>query len=176
MNPPTTIHGLAVYSKKIILFGGEGSVKVFSSEFTKKDFDEQLPAVETSPRVVVQVAEPVALDARICRPCDCCNNIADVQNGILLHKEVLPGQFVSPSAERAVRVTIGLFTIVQLERDVQLLIPAYDFCIPTKDCTAVDEDACDAFRRIKFPIEEFFPPCDGDVAGESDDKPCGCKK
>ena len=68
MNPPTTIHGLAVYSKKIILFGGEGSVKVFSSEFTKKDFDEQLPAVETSPRVVVQVAEPVALDAESAVP------------------------------------------------------------------------------------------------------------
>ncbi|NLL17374.1 MAG: hypothetical protein GX264_09325 [Clostridiales bacterium] len=177
--PPTTIHGLAVYSKKIILFGSEGSVKVFSSEYEKKEFDDQLPKTETNPRVVVQVAEPVALDSRLCRPCDCCNNISDVTNGIPgCIKKCFAGQFVSPSTERAVRVTIGLFSIVQLERDVQILIPAYDFCIPTKDCTLVSEDACDAFRRIKFPIDEFFPPCDGDVAGESDEdkKPhCGCK-
>lgn len=57
-----------------------------------------------------------------------------------------------------VAVTIGIFTIVQLERDVQMLIPAYDFCIPQKECSCDADDPCEAFRKICFPVDEFFPP------------------
>lgn len=156
---PTTIRGLCVFSKKCILYGSEGKVKVFSSEFSNNATDTQLPNSTTNPRAKVQVADPICLDAKICRPCDCCDNIADATNGIPANiRRCFDGQFNYPSSEKAVKVTLGLFTIVQLERDVQILIPAYDFCIPNKECSCETEDPCDSFRRIRFPVDEFFPP------------------
>ena len=60
---------------------------------------------------------------------------------------------------RRVYVTLGQFSIIRLERDTQLLMPAYDYCMPEKACTAgTDDDPCALFRRISFPVDEFFPP------------------
>ena len=118
-----------------------------------------MPKSTTNPRTKVHVADPICLDAKLCQPHDCCDNIADAANGIPASiRNCFDGQFVYPSQENAVRVTIGLFTIVQLERDVQILIPAYDFCMPKKECSCETEDPCDSFRRISFPVDEFFPP------------------
>lgn len=61
---------------------------------------------------------------------------------------------------KVVAVTIGIFTIIQLERDVQMLIPAYDFCIPQKECSCDTDDPCETFRKIQFPVDAFFPPHD----------------
>ena len=56
-------------------------------------------------------------------------------------------------------VTLGQFTLVRLERDTQLLIPVYDYCIPQSECSCGDqEDPCGLFRNVAFPIGEFFPP------------------
>jgi hypothetical protein len=61
---------------------------------------------------------------------------------------------------RRVYVTLGQFSIIRLERDSQLLIPAYDYCMPSKECSAGggEEDPCAIFRQVQFPVEEFFPP------------------
>lgn len=166
--PPQTVYGLSVFSKKAILYGSDGNVKVFSSEYSP-EIDCQYPAASTNPRVKVQVAEPLCLDARICRPCDCCNNIPDAENGIPFSiRRAFAGNFIPQSRERAVRVTIGLFSIVQLERDVQMLIPAYDFCMPDKECSCATEDPCDSFRKIRFPVSEFFPPDESELASNND--------
>ena len=59
---------------------------------------------------------------------------------------------------KRVYVSLGLFSIVKLMRDVQLLIPAYDFCVPDKECVfAEDDDPCAAFRRMAFPVDQFCP-------------------
>ena len=58
-------------------------------------------------------------------------------------------------------VTLGQFSIVRLERDSQLLVPVYDYCMPEKECscgTGGGEDPCGIFRNICFPVGEFFPP------------------
>ena len=56
-------------------------------------------------------------------------------------------------------VTIGQFSMVRLERDTQLLIPAYDYYLPDKECPGTSEDdPCALFGRIDFPVDEFFPP------------------
>ena len=56
-------------------------------------------------------------------------------------------------------VSLGVFSIVKLERRVQLLIPSYDYCVPSKECVgATDDHPCDLFDRIDFPMEEFYPP------------------
>ena len=76
-------------------------------------------------------------------------------------------------------VTLGQFSIVRLERDSQLLIPSYDFCMPSKECAATDsasDNACDLFRQIKFPVEQFFPPNCSEALSDSDSHSnCRCK-
>ncbi len=59
---------------------------------------------------------------------------------------------------RMILVTLGLFSIVQLERSVQMMVPAYDYCVPDKECVSTSDDPCELFKRIKFPVNEFFPP------------------
>ena len=54
--------------------------------------------------------------------------------------------------------TIGQFSMIRLERDTQLLIPAYDYCIPDKACeSTTEDDPCAMFSHIEFPLDEFFP-------------------
>lgn len=169
---PETVCGLTVFSKKCILYGSDGNVKIFSSEFSENEADEQLPMTSSNPRAKIQVAEPLCLDAKLCRPCDCCNNISDAGSIPRCVRRRFNGQFSNQNAaEKAVRVTIGVFTIVQLERDVQMLVPAYDFCMPNKECSCDTEDPCDSFRKIKFPVGEFFPPSERDMEREQS---CGC--
>ncbi len=174
-NPPTMIEGLATFSKKCILYGSEGNVKVFSSEFSCGDIDNQLDMVNTNPRAKVQTVDPICLDAKLCRVQDCCHHDNCCKPSRLPRCvcRCFDGDFESyeRDPEKAVTVTLGIFTIVQLERDVQMLIPAYDFCIPKKECSCETDDPCDAFRKIQFPIDEFFPPKEGCL---KDSYPMGC--
>lgn len=177
---PTMLEGLVTFSKKCILYGSEGNVKIFSSSYVTDGYDDQNPVGNTNPRAKVQVVDPIILDANICRICDCCNTMGDscdaVPNNI---RRCFEGNFCGYDGEKAVKVTLGVFTIIQLERDVQMLIPAYDFCVPTKECCCDTEDPCDTFRRISFPIDEFFPPNtrDNDCSATfNQGGNCGCGK
>lgn len=149
----TPVCGLATFNKKCILFGGEGTVKVFSSNCCTNDQNDNF---STSPIAKVQAAEPIALDAKICKPCECveCCCTCNLPNCVT---KKFNGVFSNPSDVNAVSVTIGLFSIVQLEREVQILVPSSEFCIPTRECSCTDENPCDAFDRICFPTDEFFP-------------------
>ena len=129
---PQTVYGLCTSAKKNILYGSEGSVKVFSSEYAGGP-DEQLPAVSTTPRAKIQVATPICLEARMIAPGGSATAPeipAAIPEAV---KRAFRGELRAAETGVAVRVTLGLFTIVQLERDVQLLIPAYRFCVPTKE-------------------------------------------
>ncbi len=147
--------GLSAFNKKCVLFGGEGSVKTFTSEYSADESDEQLPCTKTAPKAKVQTVDPIVLDTDICKPDECCDCLTKVPYCVT---RCFDGDFVNSNDETAVKVTLGLFTIVQLERDVQMLIPAYDFCIPKKECCFGTEDPCDSFKKIRFPANEFFPP------------------
>ena len=58
-------------------------------------------------------------------------------------------------------VTIGQFSITRLQRSTQLLIPTFDYCVPTKSCPTVgsasEESPCQVFSQIDFPMDAFFP-------------------
>ncbi len=177
--PATTIEGLVTFGKKCILYGSEGNVKIFTSTYVPGGKDEQSLTGNSNPTAKVQCVDPIILDAQICRVCDCCNTLGNscdvVPNNIC---RCFEGNFCC-DCEKVVKVTLGIFTIIQLERDVQMLIPAYDFCIPTKECSCDTEDPCDAFKRICFPIDEFFPPnMKNDSCGTpfNIDGNCGCCK
>ena len=170
-----TVPGIVLFDKKVILFGSEGNVKIFKSHFVGQGLDNQgTSALEQDnlPIAKVEVAEPITLNARIVEvlesSCDdgCDRNIPGTVSELLeevdyddtdLLRE--PGEDRHLVIGRRVVATIGLFSIIKLARHVQLLIPAFDFCVPNKQCVAAtDEDACGLFDTIDFPIDEFFPP------------------
>lgn len=166
-NPPTTVEGLATFSKKCILYGSEGNVKVFSSEFVSCDTDNQLEMTSTNPKAKVQTVDPICLEAKLCKVhdfCDTCNKPSRLPRSVC---RCFDGEFDCYDEEptKSVLVTLGIFTIVQLERDVQMLIPAYDFCMPSKECSCETDNPCEAFRKIQFPVDEFFPPKEGCLKG-----------
>ena len=160
---PVPISGVAVFNKKVVLYGSEGSVKVFHSGRCADD-PELSDDPRAMPKATVQVAEPVALSAKLCdRPCR-AEPYCRIPDCIC---QRYGGEFDAAPQRNTEYVTIGLFTIVQIARNVQMLIPAYDFCVPEKECVTTSDNPCELFRRIDFPMGEFFPP----RAGEGD---CGC--
>ena len=55
------------------------------------------------------------------------------------------------------------------------MIPAYEFAVPCKHCSCETDDPCDAFKKIKFPLDEFFPPnIDGKIKAELNNEIIGC--
>lgn len=132
--PPTTVTGTTTFNKKVILYGSEGATKTFSSDdATQEAFG---CGATTLPRASVTVVEPIVLEAEV----RCDNPEAD-----------------PATCTRSVYVTIGLFSIVQLSRPVSLLIPAYDYCVPEKECSSNTQSPCELFNDIAFPTKEFFP-------------------
>lgn len=159
---PVAVAGLAVFDKRVILFGSEGNAKVFSSAAGSGGMETQTAARSSLPTAVVESVDPIILSMKLvdpceCRPCDCCDG-SDIPAAIT----DCFGDALNYSGEgKRVYVTLGQFSIIRLERDSQLLIPAYNYCIPSKECSGdsgVEEDPCTAFRRVQFPIDEFFPP------------------
>lgn len=133
------------------------------------DPDSQHVPSKNLPKASVQVAKPIGLSARLKdrrEPCSPCCRIPDCIT------DRFGGQMPSPDGDKDVYVTLGIFTIVQIERNVQMLIPTYDFCIPEKECVTSSDNPCEMFSRIEFPTDEFFPPKVCDI---NDDCGCCCK-
>ena len=159
------VNGISVFNKKAILYGSEGNAKMFSSDTCEES------ACQGScnlPKATVQVAKPVALSVKLCEGCGHCG-----YEPCCVIPECIASQYggtfeMSPQ-RNTVFVTIGLFTIVQIIRNVQMLIPAFDFCVPEKECVASSDNPCELFRKIDFPTDEFFPPKASDLG-------CNCGK
>ncbi len=154
----TEVEGLCVFDKRCILFGSEGSAKTFSSDTTLESIAPQTGL----PTAVVEAVDPIVLDTRIVEDCT-TTGVCDVDN-VSEIPAAIEAAFASPivldaTGNRRYFVTLGQFSLVRLERDTQLLIPAYDYCIPQAECSGGDpEDPCGLFKNVCFPINEFFPP------------------
>ena len=159
---PVQVTGLATFDKRVILFGSEGNAKIFSSAASYGGTDAQLMRRANMPIAVVEVVDPICLNMRTIDTTDCSHrhlgdcNLCDVPDsiGIFYDEELVLG-----GEEKRMFVTLGQFSIIRLERDTQLVIPSYDFCMPEKECVGAREDSpCDLFEKIRFPVDEFFPP------------------
>ena len=164
---PTQVRGLCISDKKVILYGSEGNVRVFSSDMVTDDYDTQNTPVRSLPTANVQVAKPIALAVRMKEKCPCHKLAYKVPASVISSL----GFNISDSGQRVVLATLGVFSIVQLMRNVQMLIPSYDFCIPEKHCEGSTDSPCEMFSRLDFPTDEFFPP---NVTDNSSDNSCGC--
>lgn len=168
---PHCINGISSFNKKVILFGSDGNVRTFSSTLGEDDCKHDYKSHKSSnmPKCVVQAVDPIPLSARIGEIRDCYENVRCIPKCVC---DCIGGNVVSDlqNGNPTVYVTLGLFTIIQLIRNVQMLIPVYDFCIPEKQCDDSADQPCDTFRKIKFPTDDFFPPRPCDI----DDSDCGC--
>ena len=169
---PQVIHGIATFNKKVILYGSCGSVKTFSNtvgEECRHHKPKTHPGSNT-PKCVVSAVDPVPLSARIGSIKDCYESCCCIPESVC---EALGGNVVTdvPRGTPTIYATIGLFTVVQLIRNVQMMIPVYDFCVPQKSCDHSTAEPCDTFSRIQFPLDDFFPPRPDCV---DDSKDCGC--
>ena len=152
--PPATVVGVAAFSKKVILFGSDGNVKIYSSTDPRNCCEHDNTNM---PKASVHVVDPMCLDAKLveCTP----NRTFDC--GVSLPNSIcnkFDGDFSCAKPQKVVLITIGLFTIVQLERCVQMMIPAYDYAVPDKESSNTTDDPCEIFKKIKFPLNQFFPP------------------
>lgn len=155
---PKIINGIATFSKKVILYGSDGCVKTFSSSLDSVCEGENATIRgNNNPKCVVQTVDPVPLSAKICEIRDCYENACCVPKTV---SEAIGGNVVTDlqNGTPTIYATIGLFTVVQLIRNVQMLIPVYDFCVPKKTCRNSTDQPCDTFSKIEFPIDDFFPP------------------
>lgn len=156
---PVTVEGLCVFDKRAILFGSEGNAKIFSSKLKVGEQDIPLMSRTNLPIAVVEAVDPIVLDAHIVENCgrrDCDCDLCEVPKCVC---GCFSGDLCCGDDSRRIHVTLGQFSIVRLERDTQLLVPVYDYCMPDKECACGgNEDPCSLFHNIAFPVGEFFPP------------------
>lgn len=160
---PCTITGLAVFDKRCMLFGSQGTAKIFSSECSC-NASQCLTFEDNLPTAILEAVDPMVLDLKLvdlscqCKPsCEC--PVSDIPAAILNAFEDTIS--FGDSAQKRVLLTLGQFSILRMERDSQLLIPVYDYCMPEKECrcdSPVEDDPCQLFQRVDFPVGEFFPP------------------
>ena len=170
-NIPTSVNGLATTTKRVVLYGSDACVKVFSRDTEAEIDTSELDCCNgypvTMPRATVQISSPMALSSSL-SPVTAPVILPYVPENVT---EFFGGDLVAPEAQK-VLVTIGVFTIAQLSRNVQLMIPSYDFCVPRKECDNRTDDPCEAFSKIDFPADSFFPP--SSIDGDSDAAPFDC--
>lgn len=155
---PIRLDGVASFTKKAILFGSEGRI----NQFTSDGLSGCQNGDDCCPRAVVQVADPICLGVKLLEYRDGCHHdcCCDCIPAHICCR--FEGTFSNCKPKKMITVSLGIFSIVHLERCVSMLIPAYDFCIPSKECcdggNTPSDDPCELFKKIKFPVDEFFPP------------------
>ncbi len=167
---PREICGLATYDKRTVLFGSEGSVRIFSSQYLPQDNDLQNFEKTNLPIATVEVVDPVALGVKVLEGDNCGECVLnDIPDNIC---KCFEDDIVICDEGKKLFATLGQFSIIKLERDIQLLMPAYDICMPDKECSGNADDPCDLFQKFKFPVDEFFPPKFTDYVKDNGNNSC----
>ena len=149
----TPVRGLAVFDKRVILYGSEGSVKRFSSVSSMKS---DIVTEPRGPLAVVDAVDPIALSLRI----------GEAGTGDDVELRSIPQEIIDAIGEelnltgtgKRLYVTLGQFSMIRLERSVPLTLNAENY-LPENECAGSSgDDPCTMFSRVRFPVEEFFPP------------------
>lgn len=162
---PAALYGLALFSKRAVLCGESGCAHIFRS-----DSPQTCLCSSRTPVAVVEVLDPMVLGSRVsCHTGhdNCALQLPDCVSSSFDDPLVLDGE------KQRLYVTLGQFSIIRLERDVQMIVPVLDYSIPTKECCdnpGCAEDPCQVFSRIPFPAAQFTPGCCSDQTSRD----CGC--
>ena len=152
---PAALEGLAVFSKRVVLYGGQTQTKVFSSAD-----NELLPDALYQTRVpdcVVEAVDPMVLSSRVGEAAEGAGPLIPEIPGAV--RALFPEEPVL-SGSRLLYVTLGQFSTVRTERGTQLLIPAAAWAMPDRSCSddpGTPDEPCDLFARVDFPTLAFYP-------------------
>lgn len=172
-----TFKGLTTLEKNVILYGGEGNVTSYSSspENNYCCIGNLNTVGNNGPTAIVEAVEPVVLGTKVKEcPCVCgceCFELPDVING------VLDGELCTDTKGPAIYVSFGIFSVIRIVRPAQLLVQATDYSVPDKECSiANDDNPCDLFRTIAFPVSKFRGMTLPTDEGHHPTGGCGCTK
>ncbi len=164
---PASLYGCAAFTKRVVLCGEDSRARIFRSDTRIGEADGDTIQSTNRPIAVVEVLDPMILSSKVKEPCSCGEgDTVTVQIPNYIRRQ-FDEDLVVPGDHRRLFVTLGQFSIVRLERDVQLVIPIVDYSIPTRECCdsvgCTDQDPCEMFSRIPFPSQQFSPRnCDED--------------
>lgn len=176
------ICGLTYFDKRCVLFGSQGTAKIFSSQQGCLGQSGAVTGQTNLPTAVVEAVDPIVLGLKLTDVCShphrCCEAALGEMPNAILERFGEPIHF-DPTSQRRLLVTLGQFSILRMERDSQLLIPICDYCMPDKECCCdgpAEDDPCSLFQRVDFPVDEFFPPVSVEPADPCTllKKNCGC--
>ncbi|MBE6984787.1 MAG: hypothetical protein E7434_04090 [Ruminococcaceae bacterium] len=152
---PISIIGLSVFTKRTVLYGGKNKAKVFSSNDSCENISEL-----NLPEAIAEALDPMVLSSKVLEvgECRCCETqLPEIPTCIA---SAFGEALVTTGEARRLYVSIGQFSTVRLERDTQLSVTAGEYCAPTRECCddeGCEEDPCELFSRIDFPMQAFFP-------------------
>lgn len=159
---PVPILGLGVFSKRIVMYGGSSGAKRFDSASVPLCAEGAAVTDRTGPEAVVEALDPMILSAKLVDTCSCCrcdSAPGDLPDGIF---SCFDSELVLSGECKRLYVTLGQFSIVRMQRETQLSVPTYEYCVPVRemsDCadSAEDSSPSEVFSQVEFPVESFFP-------------------
>ena len=151
--------GIVVCDKNVVLFRSEGSVHVFRSGSDCCTEDGAVSG-DNTPTAVVEAVDPVVLTCRVAEPsvpCRCCCACAELPECV---QRTVSGALYPGRDRKQLLVSIGIFSVIRIERPAQLLVNAASCAVPEKECRPAEDhtDPCCVFRNMEFPVGEFNPP------------------
>ena len=172
---PAALSGLAIFSKRAVLCGEESGTHIFTSDTRFCGPDGMSRYNANLPTAVVETLDPMVLSSKVREVCDCqCSEQTTVQIPQLI-RDLFDENLVLTGGQRRLFVTLGQFSVIRLEREVQLVVPVLDYSLPCKECCEAPgcaEDPCEMFSRIPFPTAKFTPTgCDQKIVPQDD---CNC--
>ena len=121
--------------------------------------------------------DPICLGVKIIEKGNSGNNYCSIDSiPEHIHNHVR-GQIIE-EGEKDLLATLGIFAIIRLERPTQIVVPCSDFCIPEKECPPISEDdPCKLFKKMKFPLNEFFPQSLNNMSfSDEDESKANCRR
>ena len=173
---PAALDGLAIFHKRVVLYGGRGAAKVFSSE--NNELQPELLYREALPACVVEVVDPMVLSSRIVEGAACQTDGLgpEVPQAVAaLFEEPL----VHAKEGRQLLVCLGQFSTVRMERSAQLLMPVFEYTVPDRSCTddpGAPDEPCDLFSRVDFPTQAFYPRLENTQQVVAEPQPRGSRQ
>lgn len=151
--------GIAVLDKKVVLWGGDERVSIFRSTEDRTFCNNNADILTNFPVGVVEAVPPIVLGAKVvdcARHCGCCHvGCESIPDDVA---NLLEGPLVDPEDGNQLFISLGIFSVIRLERPGQFLINATPYSVPEKECIPTNEsDPCSLFRTMAFPVDEFTP-------------------
>ncbi len=172
-----TFFGLTTLEKNVILYGGDGNVTSYSStpENTYCNIGNLNTVGNNAPTAVVETVEPVVLGTKVKEcTCGCLCDALEVPEAIC---GCLGGELCFSNTGPKLYVSFGIFSVIRIERPAQLLVQATDYSVPDKECcTAGEDNPCDLFRSMAFPISRFRGTTAPQDENPGKQQGCGCNK